>query len=62
MISDVLAEAIAEIDRYLSDPVFADVYEGALRSDIVELRNKMDGVRERLDTPPIAADEKRRTL
>ena len=54
MISDVLADAIAEIDAYLGDPSFADVYQGALRTRILLVRQAMEDIREELDTPPSA--------
>jgi hypothetical protein len=51
MISDVLAEAVAEIDRHLDDA--PDVYDGELRARIISVRDQMDAVRAELDTPPI---------
>jgi hypothetical protein len=52
MISDVLFKAVDEIDDYLKDDVFANTYTGKLRKDIINLRDKMDIMRKRLDTPP----------
>ncbi len=51
MISDVLSEAVTEIDRYMSDPVFP--YEGGVRERIVDLRNRMEAVGVALDTPAL---------
>lgn len=54
MISDVLFEAVADINSYLDDPVFAGAYQadspiGArLRACVAE----MDSIRAALDTPP----------
>jgi len=52
MISDVLHEAVSEMDRYLNDPVFSDTYEGMMRKELLALRTQMDLMRQRLDTPP----------
>jgi hypothetical protein len=51
MISDVLAEAVADIDRWLDDA--PDTYSGELRGRVVSVRDQMDALREELDTPPI---------
>ncbi len=53
MIRDVLADAIAEIDRYLEE--FPEVYDGAARMEIEWVRGKMDAARRSLDAPPTAA-------
>lgn len=50
MISDVLSEAVDEVDRYLND--FEDMYRGSLRRDILALRDEMERMRARLDTCP----------
>lgn len=55
MVSDVLAGAVSEIDRYLNDEVFAPCYAGELRDRIVELRNDIDAMRAKLDAPPAFA-------
>lgn len=52
MISDVMADAVREIDRYFTDPVFADTYGGELRKRIIRCRNEMEMIRSVLDTPP----------
>jgi hypothetical protein len=49
MISDVLSDAVTEIDRYMCDPVF--LYKGELRKKIVDLRNRMEAVGVELDIP-----------
>lgn len=54
MISDTLAEAVAEIDRYLHAQDFGGVYGYAgepLFDRIVELRDEMDAMRAYLDDP-----------
>jgi hypothetical protein len=52
MISDVLSEMVADIDRYLENSVFDRVYEGEVRTRIIALRNQADAIRVDLDTPP----------
>ena len=52
MISDVLCDAVDEINRYINDDTFSQVYAGKLRKDIISLRDNMDTMRIRLDTPP----------
>jgi hypothetical protein len=52
MISDVLSETVASLDRYLNEPDYNDTYEGELRSRIVSLRNAAERIRIELDTPP----------
>lgn len=52
MISDVLSEMVADIDRYLCESVFDRVYEGELRGRIIALRNQADAIRVELDAPP----------
>lgn len=50
MISDVLSEAVSDIDKYLSNPVFDSVYEGQTREEVILVRGAMDMLRRRLDT------------
>jgi hypothetical protein len=51
MISDVLSEAVQEIDRYLADDVYG--YEAPeLRDRILRVRHEMELLRIVLDTPP----------
>lgn len=52
MISDVLAEASAQIYAYLSDAAFEHVYQGSLRQKILRLAMAMDEVTRELNTPP----------
>lgn len=54
MISDVLSDAVREIDRYLADPVFAAAYQGDVGEKIRALRDEMDAMRRDLDRPPPA--------
>ena len=55
MISDVLSEAIDEMDRYLDQ---SGLYTGKLREEIISLRNQMYAMRVKLDTPPIDTERK----
>ncbi len=57
MISDMLSNTVAELDRYLNDPVFADAYDGLLHEDLRELRAKIESMRQRLDAPPPTEEE-----
>ncbi len=53
MISDVLLEAVREIDRYRKDPNFSDCYsDPALARWIDRVRNDMNGLRRYLDMRP----------
>lgn len=52
MISDVLHEAVRNMDEYLEEPTYASVYEGALRDRILTLRSEMVELVNYLDTPP----------
>ena len=59
MISDVLFEAITEIDRYLSSETFSRCYVGVQREALAELRDRMEIVRGLLDTPPMSESQRR---
>ncbi len=48
MISDVLSDAISEIDRYLRD--YQDVYTGTIRESILEVRSIIHILRDDLET------------
>lgn len=54
MISDVLFEAVQEIDRYLHDPAFERAYpRGSVEyAEIMRVRGEIERVRVMLDTPP----------
>lgn len=52
MISDVLHEAVCEMDRYLDSPEWRDTYTGQTRKELKALRTMMDAARQRLDTLP----------
>lgn len=56
MISDVLADAVLGLDRYLDDPLYHSVYQGELRDELVALRGVLDAMRQRLDQPPTAPE------
>jgi hypothetical protein len=51
MISDALSECVSEIDRYLSNPMYAALYRFIERR-LRRVRDEMDEVRAILDTPP----------
>lgn len=51
MISDVLSDAIRKIDEYLSNEAFNRVYTGELKEMVTGVRDHMEAVRLRLDTP-----------
>lgn len=55
MIGDVLADAEAEIRRYLNDPTYTETY-AALRLDSESLLWAMQHVRETLDALPTKED------
>jgi hypothetical protein len=57
MISDVLAEAVHQIDEYLTDPTFRESYQGDVLTRIRLVRHAMDDLRQELDTPPTKSDE-----
>jgi hypothetical protein len=52
MISDVLHDAVQEIDEYLGNQKFNRIYFGDLRERIVKLRDAMDAMRAELDKVP----------
>ncbi len=56
MISDILFEAITEIDRYRASDVTAKCYEGDLGARITELQDQMKGLQAYLDVPPPAIE------
>jgi hypothetical protein len=56
-ISDVLAQAVDDIDDYLKPP---SIYsEGELRARIVSVRDAMDALRRELDSPAEMSHEGR---
>jgi hypothetical protein len=57
MISDVLSEAYLQIQSYLDDPVYAEVYSGELRAEIERVMGEMQSLRERLDRLPPQAEQ-----
>jgi len=52
-ISDVLFDAVEEINRYLDDPCYNNMYSGDLRKRIIAIRDAMESIRKELDTPPV---------
>jgi hypothetical protein len=58
MISDVLSEALSEIERYQTDPVTAAVYADAeMKAKIAAATTAMRALLDDLDTAPPSADE-----
>lgn len=51
MISDILADAMEEIKKYLAEPTYEKVYEGEIRKEINELLLEMNRIRAILDCP-----------
>jgi hypothetical protein len=54
MISDVLHDAVAQVNQYLADKTFEKVYAGDIRERIIKLVAAMDGMRRELDAVPPA--------
>jgi hypothetical protein len=53
MISDVLHDALIEIERYQTDPVFASAYsEPQLKAKIEAVKGAMRDLQHELDAPP----------
>ena len=52
MISDILSQAVIDLDRYIADGTFDHTYIGETRERIIRLRNEADDLRSVLDTPP----------
>ena len=50
MISDVLHQTIDDIEYYLNDQAFKDVYTGNLKEQIINLKTNMQIVQKELDT------------
>ena len=44
MISNVFADAVYDVDRYLNSEVYDDTYVGKLREESVSIRNRMEAV------------------
>jgi len=55
MISDVMSEAVGEIDRYLSDEVMGKSYQGAHRAAILVIRDQMNAIRMINDIGPFGS-------
>jgi hypothetical protein len=56
MISDVLSDAVEEMDSYLNAMSYNKMYSGSLREAVVALRNQMQALRIYLDIPPPVFD------
>ena len=54
MISDVLTDAAAELEPYLSDPTFTQTYSPDVRERVRRLQGEMAKLAAELDAPPPA--------
>lgn len=52
MISDVLSSAIDDIDYYMNDSFYDDIYKDQIRDEILTLRQQMEKLRLKLDEVP----------
>jgi len=52
MISDILFQAVDDLDHYLNDPLWDHIYCGDLRERIIRLRDEAKHVQILLDTHP----------
>jgi hypothetical protein len=52
MISDSLSTAVDDIDYYLDNPTYKDVYSGRIREKLKSLRDNMNSMRVLLDKVP----------
>jgi hypothetical protein len=52
MISDILDQAVDDLDHYLNDLNFDRAYTGELHDRIIRLRNEAEYLRGLLDVPP----------
>ena len=57
MISDILFDANAHIQSYLDDPIYAETYAGELRAEIERVMAVMESLRQKLDQPPMQAQQ-----
>jgi hypothetical protein len=57
MIADVLADAHQQIQSYLDDPIYAETYSGELRAEIERVMAAMESLRQKLDRPPMQAEQ-----
>jgi hypothetical protein len=57
MISDILAQMVVDLDRYLTDPSFDHAHVGETRERLIRLRDDADDLRSVLDTPPAVIPE-----
>jgi hypothetical protein len=51
IINDALFEAVEELDRCLSDKAFDHIIDDELRTEIQDLRDRMERMRIKLNTP-----------
>lgn len=53
MISDVLFEMTNDLDGYLNNSLYDDVYTGDIRERLLKLRHEAKQLLTELDTPPL---------
>ena len=51
MISDIMSEAVTEIDRYMYDSLYDSWYSKKMRTRIIKARNEIEKIRIELDNP-----------
>ena len=47
-----MPDAAREIERYLADEIYKDMYAGSVRERILKVLAEMNHLREELDRPP----------
>jgi hypothetical protein len=52
MISDIISQAVVDLDHYLNNPNFDGTYNGDLRARIIRFRDEAEYLRAVLDTHP----------
>ncbi len=52
MISDILSQAVDDLDHYLSDPFWDRTHNGELRARIIRLRDEAEYIRVVMDAHP----------
>jgi hypothetical protein len=52
MISDILSQAVVDLDHYLTDDNFIGTYAGEVRERVIRLRDEADSLRAVLDMRP----------
>jgi len=58
MISDVLSDAVHEMNKYLTNPATASCYRGATKRRVLSVMTVMNKMREELDALPVVSKKK----